>query len=160
MHWSSFTWTCIISGPVNEYPTMHYFGIPRHTASMILTEYFWKLQLKNCMVGILWACPRKERTTYRTELLVIRATIGTVLSKAVRFWSCPLCRNRCRIIPFRPCMPKWAQTCGKILSQVGLGPTTSCLLGWCSTYWATAPDVQIGDNCGMLPKCGYAVYSQ
>ena len=33
-------------GHVNEFPTMHYFGIPRHTQSMIayiiLTEYFWK----------------------------------------------------------------------------------------------------------------------
>ena len=37
-----------IIGHVNEYPTMHYFGIPRHTQSMIaykiLTEYFWKFQ--------------------------------------------------------------------------------------------------------------------
>ena len=35
-------------GHVNEYPTMHCFGIPRHTQSMIaykiLTEYFWKFQ--------------------------------------------------------------------------------------------------------------------
>ena len=33
-------------GHVNEYPTMHYFGNPRHTQSMIaykiLTEFFWK----------------------------------------------------------------------------------------------------------------------
>ena len=32
-------------GHVNEYPTMHNFGIPRDTQSMvaykILTEYFW-----------------------------------------------------------------------------------------------------------------------
>ena len=31
-----------------EYPTMHYFGIPRHTqlmmAYMTLTKYFWKFQ--------------------------------------------------------------------------------------------------------------------
>ena len=37
-------------GYVNEYPTMHYFGIPRDTQSMIaykiLTEYFWKFQSK------------------------------------------------------------------------------------------------------------------
>ena len=35
-------------GHVSEYPTMHYFGNPRHTQSMIaymiLTEYFWKFQ--------------------------------------------------------------------------------------------------------------------
>ena len=33
---------------VNEYPTMHYFVLPRHTQSMIaymiLTKYFWKFQ--------------------------------------------------------------------------------------------------------------------
>ena len=32
----------------NEYPIIHYFGIPRHTQSMmaskILTKYFWKFQ--------------------------------------------------------------------------------------------------------------------
>ena len=37
-----------IIGRVNEYPTMHYFGLPRHTQSMIayktLSEYFWKFQ--------------------------------------------------------------------------------------------------------------------
>ena len=37
-------------GHVNEYSTMYYSGIPRHTQSMlliayeILTEYFWKFQ--------------------------------------------------------------------------------------------------------------------
>ena len=35
-------------GHVNEYPTMHYYGIPIQTQSMIayktLTEYFWKYQ--------------------------------------------------------------------------------------------------------------------
>ena len=40
----------------NEYPTMHYFEIPRHTQSMIaysfLTEYFWKFQWKIA----LWEC--------------------------------------------------------------------------------------------------------
>ena len=43
-------------GPVNECPTMHYFGNPRHTQSMIayviLTEYFWKFQGKVA----LWEC--------------------------------------------------------------------------------------------------------
>ena len=38
------------NGHVDEYPTMHYFGIPRHILSMIaykiLTEYFWKFQRK------------------------------------------------------------------------------------------------------------------
>ena len=31
-------------GHVNEYPTMHYFGIPRQTQSMIAYKYFWKFQ--------------------------------------------------------------------------------------------------------------------
>ena len=35
-------------GHVNEYPTMHCFGNPRHTQSMIVymiwTEYFWRFQ--------------------------------------------------------------------------------------------------------------------
>ena len=38
----------MIIGLVNEYPTMHYFGNPRHTQSMIayviLTGYLWKFQ--------------------------------------------------------------------------------------------------------------------
>ena len=43
-------------GHVNEYPTMHYFGIPGHIQSMIaynlLPEYFWKFQ-RNIA---LWEC--------------------------------------------------------------------------------------------------------
>ena len=35
-------------GHVNEYPTMHYFGNPKRTQSMIaymiLSEYLWKFQ--------------------------------------------------------------------------------------------------------------------
>ena len=42
------TSTCGTMGHVNNHPTIHYFGIPRHTQSMIaykiLTEYFWKFQ--------------------------------------------------------------------------------------------------------------------
>ena len=41
----------------NEYPTMHYFGYPRHTQSMIafviLTENFWKFQGK---IALLKCC--------------------------------------------------------------------------------------------------------
>ena len=43
-------------GHVNEFPTMHYFGNPGHSHSMIaykiLTEYFWKFQRKIA----LWEC--------------------------------------------------------------------------------------------------------
>ena len=47
----AFTTTRTI-GHVNEYPTMHYFGIPGHTQYMIayiLTEYFWKFRCKNAL---------------------------------------------------------------------------------------------------------------
>ena len=43
-------------GHVNEHPIIHYFGIPRHTQSMIVhkivVEYFWKTQQKTA----LWEC--------------------------------------------------------------------------------------------------------
>ena len=38
----------LATGRVNEYPKMHYHGIPRNTQSIIaykiLIEYFWKFQ--------------------------------------------------------------------------------------------------------------------
>ena len=45
-------------GHVKEYPTMHFFGNPRHTQPMIayimiLTEYFWKFQWK---IALLECC--------------------------------------------------------------------------------------------------------
>ena len=47
---------CMSTGHINEYPTMHYFGVPRHTQSTIaykiLTEYFWEFQL----IIALWEC--------------------------------------------------------------------------------------------------------
>ena len=50
------TWFIHTIGHVNEYPTTHYFGNPRHTQSMvaymILTEYVWKFQWKI----VLWEC--------------------------------------------------------------------------------------------------------
>ena len=56
-----------------------------------------------------------------TELMLVR--------KAVRYWSCPLSRSRGRIIPCRPHMPKWAQTCEKSLPHVGLESTSSRFKG-------------------------------
>ena len=51
-------------GHVNEYPTMHNFGNPRHPLSMraymILTEYFWKFHSKTCIVGMLLTCPIEQ----------------------------------------------------------------------------------------------------
>ena len=46
---------------VNEHPIYHYFGNPRHAQSIIAyknsTEYFWKIPVKNCIVGMLLSCP-------------------------------------------------------------------------------------------------------
>ena len=55
------------------------------------------------------------------------------LTKAVQCWSCPLSRSRDWIIPHQPCMPKWAETCENILSQLGPEPKSSRLGGSCST---------------------------
>ena len=47
-------------GCVNEYPIMHYIGIPRHTQSMIAYNCDWvflDIRLENCIVGILLTCP-------------------------------------------------------------------------------------------------------
>ena len=50
VHTKPFWMSQIPIGRVNEYPTMHYFGLPRHTQSviayMICTEYLWKFQWK------------------------------------------------------------------------------------------------------------------
>ena len=47
---------CLTIQRVKEYPTMHYFGIPRDiqsmTAQMILTEHFWIFEWKTA----LWEC--------------------------------------------------------------------------------------------------------
>ena len=54
-HWTKVFKTCPILrshsiGHDNGYPTLHYFGNPRHTQSMIaymiLTSYFWEFQWK------------------------------------------------------------------------------------------------------------------
>ena len=48
MPYTFFNFILIAVGHVNDYPTMHYFGNPRRTQSMIayviLTEYFWKFK--------------------------------------------------------------------------------------------------------------------
>ena len=53
------------------------------------------------------------------QLLLRLCGIGVALSAEARG----------RIIPCRPQMPKWTQTCDKSLSQMGFVPTTSRL--WC-----------------------------
>ena len=50
-----------ITGHVNEYPTMHYFGNPGHT-QLVTAHYdfnrvFLEIAMKNCVVGMLLTCP-------------------------------------------------------------------------------------------------------
>ena len=56
----SHTRTDATIGRVHEYPTMHYFGIPRHPLSTIAykisAECFWKVLVINCIVGMLLTC--------------------------------------------------------------------------------------------------------
>ena len=43
---------------VNEYPTMHNFGIPRHTQSMITYDFdrvFLEISMKNCIMRMLFS---------------------------------------------------------------------------------------------------------
>mgnify|MGYP001797508605 FL=1 len=50
-----------MKGHVNEYPTIHYFGNPRHAQSMIgymiWTEYFVEIPMEKYVVGMLLTCP-------------------------------------------------------------------------------------------------------
>ena len=41
----------------NENPSMHYFGNPRHTQSMIEYKIFLEIPVKNCIVGTLLTYP-------------------------------------------------------------------------------------------------------
>ena len=56
-------------GHLNDYPTMHYFGIPRNTQPMIaykiLTEVFLEIPVKNCIEGMLLTCPI-DKTNVKT----------------------------------------------------------------------------------------------
>ena len=68
---------------VNEYPILHYFGIPRHTQSMIaskiLTEYFWKFQWKVA----LWECWDWAATTLANNFIISLTNNKNV------FYICP-----------------------------------------------------------------------
>ena len=68
----------------------------------------------------------------RRSLFCLCPGDSCITAKAVRYRSCPLSRSRDRIIPHRPCVPKWAQTCEKILN-----------------IWATAATNYIAYNCGI-----------
>ena len=50
-----------IIGNVNEYPTMHYFGNPRHTQSIVSIYDFdrviLEIPVKCCLMGMLSICP-------------------------------------------------------------------------------------------------------
>ena len=41
-------------GHVNEYPTMHYFGNPKHSANDSIYDFDWvfpEIPVKNCIMG-------------------------------------------------------------------------------------------------------------
>ena len=60
-------------GRVNEYLTMHYIGIPRHTQSMIaykiLTEYIWIFQWKIALWEFLLTRPRIGAVLIQTDVI-------------------------------------------------------------------------------------------
>ena len=75
-------------GHVNKYPTIHHFGNPRHTQSMIaykiLTEYFWEIPVKNCIVGVVLTCPIQIafgaiKWPIQSSCLTVAIQFGTVL---------------------------------------------------------------------------------
>ena len=56
-----------IIGHVNEYPTMHYFGNPRHTQSINsiydFDRVFLEIPVKGCLMGMLSICPIRSINT-------------------------------------------------------------------------------------------------
>ena len=59
-------------GHVNEYPTMHYFGNPGRTWSMV-AQVFLEIPVKNCLVGMLLLCPIDKM--YRENLIIVRKSM-------------------------------------------------------------------------------------
>ena len=57
LHYCYVILTSLTIGHVNEYPTMHYFGNPRPTQSMIAYIVFLEIPEKSCIVGMLLTCP-------------------------------------------------------------------------------------------------------
>ena len=46
-------------GHVNEYPTIHYFGNPKHSVNDSIYDFDWvflEIPVKNCIVGMLLTC--------------------------------------------------------------------------------------------------------
>mgnify|MGYP001796609032 CR=1 FL=1 len=76
-----------------------------------------------------------------------------LISEAVWHLSCPLNQNRGRIIPFRPHMSKWAQTCEKHRPRwdsnlrPGALPTEPLWLLTSVILWSV---------CRLCAKCDYA----
>ena len=55
-----YIFTIWVIGYVYEYPTMHYFWIPRHNQSIIAYKTDWvflEIPVENCIVGMLLTCP-------------------------------------------------------------------------------------------------------
>ena len=62
-----------VIGHVNEYPTMHYFGIPRRTQSMI--AYIYEIPVNNRIVGILLTSPI-EMHWFVSSFMLITGFLG------------------------------------------------------------------------------------
>ena len=70
-------------GHVNEYPTMHYLGNPRHTQSMKAYNFdgaFLEVPVKNWFVGMLLTCPIEMS-------LDMTASTGSVRRMGKKFWE-------------------------------------------------------------------------
>ena len=69
-------------GHVNEYPTMHHFGNPWNTQSMIaymiLAEYFWKFWWK--IVGLFLICPFWIITSSRSRCTLYGSSFSSKVS--------------------------------------------------------------------------------
>ena len=67
-----------VKGHVNEYPTMHYFGIPWHTQSMIAYDFDWvflEIPVRNCIAEMLLTCSIIKISTKGDHPLIINFNI-------------------------------------------------------------------------------------
>ena len=83
---------------VNEYPTMHYFGDPRHTQSMIaymiFTEYFWNfLGSGGGAMGRAWVFQTRARVFNSRWIAVVsgaasnlKCSCATLVYKSVALY--------------------------------------------------------------------------
>ena len=74
---------------VNEYPKIHYLGIPRGTQSMIAYQDFdWvflEIPVKNCIVGMLLTCPIVMWNNWKSSSQTIR-TFTFRKNQTIKIW--------------------------------------------------------------------------